>query len=201
MITYVRGEVVSVDEKRLVVDVGGIGYQIGITQRDALRMSAEGEQVKIHTYMSVREDAVSLFGFLDPADLDMYRMLISVSGVGPKAGLSILSVLGAAELSYAVLSEDVKAISKAPGIGAKMAKKVILELKDKIDAAKLLHQEQPEVSPNGSEAFRMAKAEAVDVLAALGYSRAEALRTVNGAKLTEDMDTDQILSAALSDGR
>lgn len=201
MITYLRGEVVSVEEKRLVIDVGGIGYQMGITRRDALRMPEEGEQVKIHTYMSVREDAISLFGFLDPVDLSMYRMLITVSGVGPKVGLGILSVLSANELSYAVLSEDVKAISKAPGVGPKMAKKVILELKDKIDAAKLVHQEETNEAQGGSDAFRAAKAEAMDVLVALGYSRGEALRAVNGAELTEDMDADQILSAALSDGR
>ncbi len=200
MITYLYGEVVAVEEKRLVLDVGHIGYQIAISKRDALRMPKVGEQVKIHTYMSVREDAISLFGFLDEDDLGMYKLLIGVSGVGPKVGLSVLSVMRADEVRLAVLTDDAKAIAKAPGVGPKMAKKVIIELKDRVDATKVAEKLQ-EQTEQADSVFEANKAEAIEILMALGYSQSEAVKAVRGAVLTEDMDADQILTAALADRR
>ncbi len=201
MITYLRGTVVEVEEHRLVMEVGGIGYQIGISGRDALNMPSPGETVKIHTYMSVREDAISLFGFLQEADLKLYRLLIGVSGVGPKAGLSILSVLDASQVVLAVMTDDAKMIAKAPGVGPKMAKKVILELKDRVDpslAAQGLSDGEEESKGETNQAFEAQKAEAIEILTALGYSRSEAVRAVRHAALTEDMDADAILAAALA---
>ena len=138
MITYLIGEVVSVTEKRLVLDVNQVGFQIAITTRDAQNMPPKGSKVQIYTYMSVREDAISLFGFLSEDDLNMYKMLINVSGIGPKGGLGILSVMSADDLRFAVLSSDAKAIARAPGIGQKTAQKLILEIKDKIDTSVIL---------------------------------------------------------------
>ncbi len=200
MITYLRGEIAAVEEKRLVLDVNGIGYQIGISSRDSMNMPAVGESVKIHTYMNVREDAISLSGFLDESDLAMYRLLIGVSGVGQKVGLAILSVMNADQVAIAVVTDDSKAIAKAPGVGPKLAKKIILELKDRVDAARVAAQAEEKISASNSE-FEKAKEEAVDVLTALGYSRSEAVRAVRSARLTEDMDSDQILTAALADRR
>ncbi len=190
------------EDKRLVIEVGGIGYQIGISQRDAMSMPLPGMEVMIHTYLSVREDDVSLFGFLSEQDLRMYRLLIGVSGIGPKVGLSILSVLSASQIAAAVVSDDAKTIGTAPGVGPKMAKKVIIELKDRVGSFETdTPAPQPEPTPVENEAFESAKAEAVNILTALGYTKPEAQRAVEKAKLTEDMDTDQILSAALAENR
>src|SRR5699024_1840950 len=116
-------------ESRLVLDVNDVGFQISITSRDAARMPSVGHQVLLYTYLSVREDAMQLFGFLSEDDLEIYRLLIGVSGIGPKAGLGILSVLSADDLRFAVLADDAKAIARAPGVGNKTAQKLILELK------------------------------------------------------------------------
>ncbi len=197
MITYLRGEVVSVTEKRLVLDVNHVGFQVSISMRDAASMPPVGDEVLIYTYMSVREDAISLFGFLSEDDLEIYKLLITVSGIGPKGGLGILSVMSADDLRMAVLSDDSKTIAKAPGIGPKTAKKLILELKDKISAQEMLDHLQSKAADSASGAFEAAKEEAVQIMVALGFSRSEAIRAVRSAKLDENMDADQILTAAL----
>lgn len=200
MITFLEGQVVSVSEKRLVLDVNHVGFQVGISARDSVNMPAEGETVRIYTYMSVREDAISLFGFLNEDDLEIYKMLITVSGIGPKGGLGILSAMSGDEVRLAVLSDDAKTIAKAPGIGAKTAQKLILELKDKIDPGKMLEKMRNGKADGGANAaFEANKEEAVQVLSALGFSRSEALGLVRKAKLTEDMDADRILTAALQE--
>ncbi len=199
MIAYVQGIVAEVTETKVVLDVNHIGFQIFISGRDAQEMPGRGEEVRIYTYLNVKEDAMQLFGFLSQDDLEMYRLLIAVNGVGPKAALGILSVLTADDLRFAVLSDDAKTIAKAPGIGAKTAKKLILELKDKLSLEdafekKLQHTEATHVP--GSETSA-AKAEAVQALTALGYSNSDALKAVSKAELTEDMDTETILKLAL----
>ena len=200
MITFLEGQVVSVSENRLVLDVNHMGFQVGISARDSVQMPSEGETVRIHTYMSVREDAISLFGFLSEDDLEVYKLLMGVSGIGPKGGLGILSVMSGDDLRLAVLSDDAKSISKAPGIGIKTAKKLILELKDKIDPGQMLEKMRSDTSQiSGNSAFEANKEEAVQVLSALGFSRSEALGLVRKASLTEDMDSDQILTAALQE--
>ena len=197
MITYLRGEVISVTDKRLVVEVGHVGFQVAISARDAANMPPAGEEVLVYTYMSVREDAISLYGFLSEDDLEIYKQLITVSGIGPKGGLGILSVMSADDLRMAVLADDSKTIAKAPGIGPKTAKKLILELKDKISAADMLEHLQEKAGDSAAGAFEAAKEEAVQIMAALGFSRSEAVRAVRSAKLEETMDADQILTAAL----
>ena len=202
MITFLEGQVVSVSEKRLVLDVNHVGFQVGISARDSVNMPPEGETVRIYTYMSVREDAISLFGFLNEDDLEIYKLLITVSGIGPKGGLSILSTMSGDDVRMAVLSDDAKSISKAPGIGAKTAQKLILELKDKVDPEEMLSRMRSDSGNlSANSAFEANKEEAVQVLAALGFSRSEALGLVRKAKITEDMDADQILTAALQERR
>ena len=193
MITYLTGEVVTVSEKRLVLDVNHVGFQIAISSRDAKRMPSEGETVTIYTYMSVREDAISLYGFLSEDDLEIYRKLITVSGIGPKGGLGILSVMDADDVRIAVLSDDEKSIAKAPGIGIKTARKMILELKDKLDLDSVILRQREKTD----SALENEKAEAVSMMTALGYSASEALRAVRSAKLEEGMNADDILRAAL----
>lgn len=200
MITYLRGQVVSVSEKRLVLDVNHVGFQVGISARDAANMPPEGEEVRIFTYMSVREDAISLFGFLNEEDLEIYKLLIGAPGIGPKGGLGILSAFSAPQIKLAVISDDAQTLTKAPGIGPKTAKKLILELKDKIsamDVTAALSDGGNEASSGGT--FAAAKEEAVQIMVALGFSRSEAVGAVRRAKLEEGMDADQILTAALKE--
>ncbi len=197
MIAYLRGIVAAVTQTRVVLEVNGVGYQAFISSRDASRMPGRGEEIILHTYLSVREDAMQLFGFLDEDDLEMYKLLLTVSGVGPKAGLGILSALTADDIRFAVLSDDVKAISKAPGIGGKTAQKLILELKDKLsfeDAfeKKLTHSEEAAAAQLDD-----AKSEAVQALVALGYAGSDALKAVRSVENSGDMDTETLLKLAL----
>lgn len=196
MIAYLKGEVAAVSENRLVLEVGNVGYQIFISGRDAADMPPVGEEIVIHTYLNVREDALQLFGFLSEDDLEIYKLLIGVSGIGPKAGLGLLSVMSADDLRFAVLSDDAKAIAKAPGIGNKTAQKLILELKDKLSLEEAFEKklQKAETASGGNEE---SKSQAVQALVALGYSNSEALRAVKKVEITEDMDTEAILKQAL----
>ena len=202
MITFLTGEVVSVTDNTLILDVNHIGFRVFISSRDAQRMPRRGEEVTVYTYMSVREDAMNLYGFLSEDDLDIYRRLIQVSGIGPKGGLGILSAMTASELRMAILTDDAKAIAAAPGIGPKTAKKLILEMKDRVDLNETLSRQlgigQEEEA--GTEELEKNKAEAVSIMTALGYSAAEALRAVKRVKVTDDMSADDILRSALREG-
>ena len=198
MISYIRGELAAVQEQKAIVEAGGIGYGIYMSQQTLSMLPAVGEEVKIHTYLNVREDAMQLYGFLTGEDLQVFRLLIGVSGIGPKAALGILTVFSADDLRFAVLAEDAKTISKAPGIGTKTAKKLILELKDKLDLEdafekKLMHGQEKE----NQEKANGATGEAVEALTALGYSPADALRAVQKIAVSDEMDTEAILKAAL----
>ena len=201
MITYLRGEVAGVYEGRVVLDVNGIGFQIFISTRYAADMPRPGEEIRIHTYMSVSEDAIRLYGFLSEDDLNVYKTMISVSGIGPKAALGILGALSANEIRFAVFSDDYKAISKAPGVGPKTAKKLILELKDKLkleDALGDIQQNEELTSERAAAAASDAEMnDAVQALVALGYSGTEALRAVRKVKITDDMHTQDVLKQAL----
>ncbi|MDY5985598.1 MAG: Holliday junction branch migration protein RuvA, partial [Lachnoclostridium sp.] len=121
MISYIRGELSVIEENRIIVDVGGVGYGIFMPGQSIRYLPAVGNEVKIHTYLHVKEDMMQLFGFLTRDDMEVFKLIISVSGIGPKGGLSILSQLSADELRFAVFSGDAKAISAAPGIGKKTA--------------------------------------------------------------------------------
>lgn len=200
MIAYLKGIIVEVTPNRLVLEVNNIGYQIFISAREASELPGRGEEVKIYTYLNVKEDAIQLFGFQSEDDLEMYKLLLNVNGVGPKAALGILSVLTADDVRFAVLSDDAKEIAKAPGIGMKTAKKLILELKDKFTLEeafeKKLENGASEAEP-GAVVESDAKTEAIQALTALGYANSDALRAVRRAQITEDMDTETILKLAL----
>ena len=154
-----------------------------------------GSEVKIHTYLNVREDAMQLFGFLTRDDLEIFKLLIGVSGIGPKGGLSILSKLSPDDLRYAVLSGDVKAISAAPGIGKKTAEKLIIELKDKLDIADVLDHAIGNDAPV-AENNSTIQSEAVQALVALGYGSTESLRAVKQVEL-ENPTVEDLLKEAL----
>lgn len=184
MISYVRGELAAVEEQKAIVDVGGIGYGIYMPNQALSRLPRPGNEVKIYTYFSVREDAMQLFGFLTRDDLEIFRLVIGVSGIGPKGGLNILSSMSPDELRFAVMSGDAKAISAAPGIGKKTAEKLILELKDKINIEEMLDRAAyGESVPAENEAAtgEGIQAEAVQALVALGYGSAESMKAVKKA--------------------
>lgn len=200
MISFIRGQVVDSTENSVIVETAGIGYEIfmtGTTIEKAVR--SEGK-VKIHTYFHVREDVMQLFGFLSRDDLHMFRLLLGVNGIGPKAALGVLAGLTADELSFAILSDDVKTLSRAPGIGKKTAQKLILELKDKLkleDAfeKKMLHQQEEAIA--AGENILDGSKEAVEALVALGYSSTDALRAVRKVTDAAPDDVEAILKAAL----
>ncbi len=197
MYAYIKGEIVDITEDNLVLECNNIGYNIRIPLSVAKRLPKTGETVKIYTYTSVREDAFQLFGFLSKDDLEIYKKLIAVNGIGPKGALSILSAMSADDLRFAILSGDAKAISKAPGIGNKSAERIILELRDKVQLTceGVLSKQQSEQV--GSSAVNEARNEALEAMTALGYSPSEALKAVKQIAITDDMDAGAILKQAL----
>ncbi len=198
MISYIRGELVDIQEDKIIVDVGGVGYGIYMPRQAITRLPAAGREVKIHTYLNVREDAMQLFGFLSKDDLEVFKLVIGVSGIGPKGGLSILSGMSPDELRFAVISNDTKAISKTPGIGKKTAEKLIIELKDKLSMEDVLERgkDSLEYSQETSESVGV-QAEAVQALVALGYGSTEALRAVKKVEVGEAMEAEDVLKLAL----
>lgn len=201
MISYIRGELCDIEEQKAIVDVNGVGYGIYMPQQALSLLPPMGQQVKIHTYLNIREDAMQLFGFLTKEDLNVFRLLIGVNGIGPKAGLNILSCLSPDELRFAVLSGDAKAISATPGIGKKTAEKLILELNDKLNIEDMLehaaHGGDSEDLASGTDtASNTMQAEAVQALTALGYGSAESLRAVKKSS-PECSSVEDILKEAL----
>ena len=141
MIGYLKGEVAGIYEDRVIVETGGIGYNIFMNASSIALIDGLGSFVKVYTYMAVREDAISLYGFITKDDLDFFKLLITVNGVGPKAALSVLSVMTTDQLRFAILASDAKSISKTPGIGNKTAERIILDLKDKINLETVVDME------------------------------------------------------------
>ena len=199
MIAFVRGTAMDMTENSVIVEAGGIGYEIYMTGTDLSQIHM-GEEVKIHTYFNVREDAMQLYGFRSKDDLQMFKLLLGVNGVGPKAAVGVLAGITADELRFAILSDDVKTLSKAPGIGKKTAQKLILELKDKMkleDAfeLKLAHEQEKAVAGLGE--ISDGRQEAVEALVALGYSSTDALRAVRKVTDVAPDDVEGLLKAAL----
>lgn len=199
MIAYVKGTVEDIAEDNTVIDVGGIGYNVKISADTAARLPGIGEKVKLYTYTNVREDAIQLFGFLSKNDLDIFKRCITVNGIGPKGAQAILSVLDADSLRFAIMSGDVKAITKAPGIGARTAERLILELKDKIkvDDTAIGREIVIAGAENAGLGDSPQKREAVEALVSLGYGNAEAVKAVNAIEGIESMDSGAVLKAAL----
>ena len=199
MYSYIKGILTDMEEDRIVVEAGGIGYNIYTTGQTFRYLPSIGEEIKIYTYLYIREDAMMLYGFLTRDDLRVFKLLIGVSGIGPKGALAILSVMTTDDLRFAVLGDDAKAISKAPGIGAKTAQRLILELKDKLSLEDAFEQKlaNTQVKEEAKNHVKGAKNDAVQALVALGYSSSEALKALNGIEITEETDVEDILKTAL----
>lgn len=199
MISYIRGTYTERLEDGIVVETGGMGYHIHVPFSVLEGMPKFGEEVRIFTSLQVREDSMTLFGFLTRQDLSMFRQLLGVNGIGPKAALGILSTLTLQDLRYAIISGDAKAISKAPGIGAKTAQKVILELKDRMKAEDLLpaQGEALGTSDLGTVGLEGLAKEATEALVALGYSTTEAVKAVRQVEISEGMTVEGVLKTSL----
>lgn len=198
MYAYIKGELAEINIDHIVIETGGIGYQIFIPGQIFEYLPALGEELKVYTYLYLREDAMILYGFLTKDDLELFKLLISVSGIGPKGGLAILSTLDADDLRFAVLSGDAKAIAKAPGVGGKTAQRVILELKDKMSLEDAFEKKTQHVQETANApAAGSVKNDAVLALTALGYSSTESLKAVSRVEITDSMDVEDVLKAAL----
>ncbi|MBT9903273.1 Holliday junction branch migration protein RuvA [Anaerostipes hadrus] len=196
MISYIKGILEDMSPGMVVVDNHGIGYQMMVPMRGE-SFPKIGQEIKIYTHMHVREDDVSLFGFLSKEEKEAFELLIGVNGIGPKVGLSVLSTLSVYELKMAVISEDVKTISKTPGLGPKGAKKLILELKDKLSFEEL---EEDGVGAEIFDTFADSSDSVmitIEGLVSLGYSKSEAAIAVNKVEDAKDLTPEELLKKAL----
>ncbi len=196
MIYYIRGILTEYTEEGVVLEAGGVGYQITVPTSLLAELPSPGEEVKLYTYYQVAEDAEKLFGFATREERTLFTQLIKVNGIGPRLAVSVMSVMSPDALRLAVISGDVKAIAQAPGMGKKTAEKLILELKDKIDAAQVLNAVQPPAAGGSAVVLSDAFSEAVAALQSLGYSSSEALKTVRSLDAADDWTVDEILQAA-----
>lgn len=183
MFYYIKGTLVYTDFSSAVIDTGGVAYKMTVSTSTLQQISCLKNDVKLYTYMAVREDAVDLFGFYTLEELSLFKLLITVSGVGPKAAMGVLSAFTPERFAIVVGSEDVKALSKANGVGAKTAARIILELKDKV-AKEMISSKSAPIQASGDFA------DAQNALMVLGYTKAEAVKALSGvspALALEDM--------------
>lgn len=202
MFSYIKGTLEEYWEDTVVIESGGIGWNIHVPLSVLDRLPHVGEQMKVYTSFQVKEDSMTLYGFLSRQDLKMFNQLLGVNGIGPKAALGILSSLTPDDLRMAIIAEDAKAIAKAPGIGPKTAKRVILDLKDKISMDDVLPLQfaggpaEANVAAAASGVDGAGK-EAIEALVALGYSPTEATKAVRQVEIKESMNAEAVLKASL----
>jgi Holliday junction DNA helicase RuvA len=204
MFYYISGKLTYLEPNTAVVDAGGVGYKLTISQSTYAKMPAHRSvdtppQVQLFTHMAVREDGIELFGFASEEELDSFKLLITVSGVGPKAAISILSLLSPQKLAYAICTDDKKTISKASGIGPKTAARIVLELKDKLgsqsfsdDGTAMTAQELADLTSSPDKL-----SDAVSALSVLGYTKSEAEGALKKIKNLPELDVDDIIREAL----
>ena len=197
MYAYLRGVIQEKNTDFCVLDVNNVGYLVKISPSVSEMLPAVGDPATFYIHTSVHEDDISLYGFLSRDELELFKILIAVNGVGPKVGQGILGAISSDSLRFAIASGDAKAITKAPGVGPKLAQKIILDCKDKISLGDTIDK----TLQNGSEELPEAKAssvrEAREALVALGYSSSDALRAVSKVEDADQMDTESLLKAAL----
>lgn len=200
MIASVKGKLEGVTTESVIIDVNGLGVEAIVPTTVINHIPKIDESIKLHTYLHVREDAMQLYGFLEKEDLDFFKLLITVNGIGPKAAIAVLSSMPADILTFAILSEDTKTIQKAQGIGAKTAKKLVLELKDKVGIIKTPKNTGSETYDNAGLTIGInseIKDEAVQVLKALGYSQTEAVKAISTVEIAEEMTSEELVKLAL----
>ena len=196
MIGYIKGTIEEIEEDAVVLENHGIGYRIRVPARVLEHLPAAGEEMKLYTFLHVKEDGISLSGFRTKDELDVFRLLLGVSGVGPKGAIGILSVLSANELRIAVHAQDAKAIARAPGIGAKTAQRVIIDLKDRLHLEDALQTEVTDVSIE-QHVESSVQRDAIEALIALGYGSSQATSAVCRVEITPEMTVNECLKQSL----
>ncbi|WP_022748071.1 Holliday junction branch migration protein RuvA [Lachnobacterium bovis] len=198
MYRYIRGQLEEIEASSIVVEAAGVGYNLIVSNQTLNTIPQIGQEVKIYTYLAVREDAMVLYGFCNKDELNVFKCLIGVNGVGPKVAIGILSAMTTNEIRFAIAAKDNKAISKAPGIGPKTAQRIILELQDKLKLEDALENnlDNNTASKNNVQMGQI-KEDAILALNALGFSSTEALNAVSKVVITEGMESDDVLKAAL----
>jgi Holliday junction DNA helicase RuvA len=196
MFAYIKGRLDYKHNEYIVVEANGVGYKIYTALSTIEKIGNVGDEVKVHTHLYVREDIMNLYGFATNEELKMFELLISVSGVGPKAALSVISSVSSSKFGLAVITDDVKTLTKAQGVGNKVAQRIILELKDKIKKEQIssINVETDNKAAGGRENSRAS--EAISALMVLGYTPLEASKAVN-AVYSEEMDLESIIKSAL----
>lgn len=198
MIEYITGELITTTGDGIILEQGGLGYKIMMPISAINDLPNNGAIIKIYTYLHVREDILALYGFLGIEDLDVFKMLITVSGIGPKVALGVLSAITPDDLRFAILGEDVKTITKAPGIGPKTAKKMILELKDKIDLQESFESMLISNSKaSDSDSANKIRKETIEALVVLGYSETEGTKAVRNISIDDNMTLEDLLKLSL----
>lgn len=195
MFYSITGKIVYIDTQSAAIETGGVAFRCSTTLTTLKRIGEKGSTATLYTYLNVREDALDLFGFADEQELECFKLLIGVSGVGPKAALAILSELTPDKLALCLATGDSKAITRAPGVGPKLAQRVVLELKDKLAKGLELSAVTPEIEAAGIAAAEGSAAEAVSALTMLGYSQSEAAAAV--AKQDASLSVEDMIRQAL----
>ncbi|MBQ2981548.1 MAG: Holliday junction branch migration protein RuvA [Lachnospiraceae bacterium] len=197
MIGFVNGEIEDLYEDQILIDCGFMGYNIYVC-KNVIENYSIGDELKLYTYLNVREDAMNLFGFLSKDELKIFKLLITVNGIGPKGALAVLTTMSPNDLRFAIFKDDAKMISKVPGIGAKTAQKVILELKDKLDIGFDVdnNNSQSIYDYNNSEKDDIVD-EAIQALVALGYTQKEVAKIVKGCDLSMCSTTEDVIKVVL----
>lgn len=195
MISYIKGELVYIGENNIIVDNNGIGYNVFVSVKTTYKLPHINEEVKVFTYMDVKEDSLQLYGFLNMEELNMFNLLITVNGVGPKGALAILSDLTPSDIVLAISCHDSKALCVGKGVGKKTAEMIILKLKDKISTFNTSREDVTFKADTFIE-NKDEKNDAIAGLVALGFTRIEAAKAVESV-YTSDMDSAKIISAAL----
>lgn len=194
MISYVKGMLEDISDSGIVVEAGGIGYFISMPPSISVKYKQHTE-VKIHTYMNVKEDGISLFGFESQKQLELFKKLTSVSGVGGKTAMALLGVCSVNEITSAIVSNDITMLCRAPGLGKKSAQRIILELKDKISTDDITSIIGGDITGDSVD-LSDAKSEALEALLVLGYGRSEAVKALSDIYSAED-DTSTLIKKAL----
>lgn len=194
MISYVKGMLEDISDSGIVVEAGGIGYFISMPPSISVKYKQHTE-VKIHTYMNVKEDGISLFGFESQKQLELFKKLTSVSGVGGKTAMALLGVCSVNEITSAIVSNDITMLCRAPGLGKKSAQRIILELKDKISTDDITSIIGGDITSDSVD-LSDAKSEALEALLVLGYGRSEAVKALSDTYSAED-DTSTLIKKAL----
>ena len=192
MFAYIRGRLEEIHTNKVVIDVGGIGYEITVPSSLISKLPEQGSVVKLYTYLNVREDVQELYGFYGKEDKSIFEKLITVSGIGPKVAMGILSTLSASQLAVAIVTGDIKTLCTAPGVGKKTAQRIVLELKEKIDKEEIIQPPEPEM-PSAAQDHTH---EVVQALIALGYNSSEAMEALSSIE-DKNQDVSTLIRLAL----